>query len=397
MRQYQGIRIIIKMLHPRFVSTTIHHRIGWMICRSSSHHHRRLVVLTPPTKTTQDNGMAYWLIGTASAVFGMVVLGGVTRLTRSGLSMVDWRPQQNLPPMTDQEWHNEFEKYKQFPEYKVLNRGMTVDEFKRIYYMEWAHRTYGRALGLLYGLPMFYFLVSGRAKRAGGVNLQLKLLGLLAMGGSQGLVGWWMVKSGLEEPAIITKEPRVSPYRLCAHLTMAVGLYSGLLWTGWSLFRPTVLPVPNPRFRLISFATTTLVGTTLMSGAFVAGNDAGRAFNDWPFFAGEWIPKGIWKENLGYRNFLENTATVQFDHRMLAYSTLAAVTGVWRVAEKQSLPSKSLLGFRAMAGFAWLQAGLGIVTLMTVVPVSIGAAHQAGALTVWTCALYAQHALRHVR
>jgi len=350
-----------------------------------------------------DKGMAYWLIGTGAAVFGMVVLGGVTRLTRSGLSMVDWRPQQNLPPMNEQEWEAEFEKYKQYPEYKRLNRGMTVEEFKSIYYMEWSHRTYGRALGLLYGLPMVYFLASGRAKRAGGASLQLKLLGLLAMGGSQGLVGWWMVKSGLEESTIVTEEPRVSPYRLTAHLTMAVGLYSGLLWTGFGLLRSVKAPPANPRFRLAANMTMALIGTTLASGAFVAGNDAGRAFNDWPMFAGRWIPEGIWKPSMGYKNFLENTATVQFDHRMLAYSTLAAVTGLWWKAEKLAkssqgqFPKKAILGFRHVFGFAWAQAALGVITLMTIVPVSLGAAHQAGALTVWTAIVYSQHALRYIK
>jgi cytochrome c oxidase assembly protein subunit 15 len=345
-----------------------------------------------------DKLLSYWLLTTASAVFGMVVLGGVTRLTRSGLSMVDWKPEQNFPPMNQQEWDAEFEKYKQFPEYKVLNRGMSLDEFKKIYYMEWAHRTYGRGLGILYGVPMLYFLLSGRAKRAGGVPLQAKLLGLLVMGGSQGLVGWWMVKSGLEEPLIVTKEPRVSPYRLCAHLTMAVGLYSGLIWVGLTTLRPQpVLVGGSPSFRFASTLTAALVGTTLFSGAFVAGNDAGRAFNDWPFFAGNWIPEGIWKERLGWKNLTENTATVQFDHRMLAYGTLAATTALWIRAESQALSRQAIMGFRHLAGFAWLQAGLGIVTLMTVVPVSLGSAHQAGALTVWTTALYCQHALRYVK
>lgn len=363
--------------------------------KSSSLFRENVTTIQPKT----DKLMGIWLLTTGSAVFGMVVLGGVTRLTRSGLSMVDWKPQQNFPPITEKEWELEFEKYKQFPEYKLLNKGMSLEEFKGIYYMEWGHRTCGRALGLIYGLPMVYFLLSGRASKAGGRNLQLKLLGLFVMGGSQGLVGWWMVKSGLEEPQIITKEPRVSPYRLCAHLTMAVGLYTGLVWTGWSILKPNRIPFPaSSKFETAANLTTLLIGTTMLSGAFVAGNDAGRAFNDWPFFAGRWIPEGIWKEKLGYKNFLENTATVQFDHRILAYSTLAAVTGLWYRSEKVPLmPNKATLGFRHLLGFAWAQAGLGIITLMTIVPVSLGALHQAGALTLWTTALFVQHALRYAK
>lgn len=345
--------------------------------------------------------IGWWLHCTAGAVFGMVVLGGVTRLTRSGLSMVDWKPTQGWPPRSPEEWDAEFDKYKQFPEYQKINRWMDVEEFKKIYYMEFAHRTYGRALGVVYGLPLAYLMLTGRARAAGGAKLQLQLLGLLGMGGAQGLVGWWMVKSGLQEQTIVTSEPRVSPYRLCAHLCMAVGLYSGLLWTGWTVMHPQrVAKFPATRaFKLASLAVTGVVCTTLTSGAFVAGNDAGRAFNDWPMYAGRWVPQGIWNPALGVRNFLENTATVQFDHRMLAYATLATVTGVWWQAEKQLASSgkHALVGFRALGVLVWAQAALGIATLMTVVPVSLGSLHQAGALTVWTVALYAQHCLRYVR
>lgn len=315
--------------------------------------------------------------------------------------MVDWKPTQGWPPRTPQEWEQEFEKYKQFPEYQRINRWMDVEEFKKIYYMEFAHRTYGRALGVMYGLPLAYFMLSGKASRVGGAKLQLQLLGLLGMGASQGLVGWWMVKSGLQEQTIVTQEPRVSPYRLCAHLSMAVGLYSGLLWTGWTVMNPTrMAKFPATRgFKTASLLGAGLIATTLTSGAFVAGNDAGRAFNDWPMYAGKWIPQGIWKPEMGFRNFLENTATVQFDHRMLAYTSLATVTGLWYWAEKQLKTSSktALNAFRTLGVLVWAQAGLGVVTLMTVVPVSLGAMHQAGALTVWTVALYAQHALRYVR
>ena len=350
----------------------------------------------PPAR---DKLMGAWLFSTAALVFGMVVLGGATRLTRSGLSMVDWSPLGRLPPSTTEEWQREFDRYKTFPEGKQ-NPRMTLDEFKFIFFMEWAHRTYGRFLGLFYGLPLAYFLASGRAKAVGKTGALLALLGL---GGTQGLVGWWMVKSGLKHDLPLDKEVRVSPYRLTAHLAMAVTLFSGLLWTGWSVVHPSRVAKAaiNRPVSGGAHAVVALVFATMMSGGFVAGNDAGRAFNDWPLYAGNLTPEGLWKSDLGWRNITENTATVQFDHRNLAYATLATSTLLLAKSEAQAkagnLSPAARNGVRVLAAAAWGQACLGIATLMTVVPVSLGALHQAGALTVYTTALYVMHAVRFVR
>ena len=348
--------------------------------------------------------LGFWLLGVAGAVFGMVVLGGVTRLTRSGLSMVDWKLQGRPLPRTEDEWKSEFEKYKQYPEYKRINKGMDLDEFKEIYFLEWAHRMWGRGLGVIYGLPLAYFLLSGKSSTIPGINP--KLGALLCLGAAQGLVGWWMVKSGLEESPDVYKDPRVSPYRLAAHLTAALTLYTGLIWTGLTALNPNRIVSPSNavvRMRSLGLVALGFTGITFFSGAFVAGNDAGRAYNDWPLYAGKIIPDEIWDSSLhpSWRNIFENTATVQFDHRNLAYTTAIVVLGtVLRARSPQvwkHLPRHSQIGFYGLGAALATQVTLGISTLMMFVPVSLGAAHQAGALTLWTVALYCQHALRYIR
>jgi len=353
-----------------------------------------------------DRGVGYWLLGVSGAVFGMVVLGGVTRLTRSGLSMVEWKPQGSMFPQTEQGWIEEFEKYKQYPEYKKMNMDMSLEEFKKIYLMEWGHRMWGRGLGLVFGLPFLYFLAKGRIQALPGMTP--KLFGLLAMGGGQGLVGWWMVKSGLDEPEDQYKEPRVSAYRLTAHLVMALALYSGLVWTGLSALHPNAynlsqFPASIAKLRRGGIFATVLAGVTFVSGAFVAGNDAGRAYNDWPLYAGELIPLEIWDEKLQptWRNFFENTATVQFDHRNLAYTTFFYTVGLFAVSRRapnwKVLTPSSQHAYYAILAAVTGQVLLGISTLMMFVPVELGALHQAGALTLWTTLLYSQHTLRFIR
>lgn len=334
-------------------------------------------------------------------VFVMVVLGGVTRLTRSGLSIVEWRPEGETLPRTDAEWQVEFDKYKAFPEYIKVNRHMSLDEFKPIYFMEWFHRMWGRGIGLAFAGPLAYFALRRRIPPGFGTRLGA----LLALGATQGAVGWWMVKSGLvhenfkENYAV----PRVSPYRLTTHLGFAWASYSLLLWNAWDLLRaPLAAVTPQQadaarRMRSPVVFATSLLGVTIASGAFVAGNDAGHAYNDWPLFAGRVIPEQIWEPAMGLRNFFENTATVQFDHRMLAYSMLATV-GIVHAAGKRigwaALPAGTRGGAIAMGAMVGIQATLGISTLMMYVPVWLGAAHQAGALALWTTALYTLHSVQ---
>jgi len=369
---------------------TISHSIAKPVAR------QKMCTASTPRLVSSDRAVGAWLLGVSGAVFGMVVLGGVTRLTRSGLSMVDWKPQGSLLPSTEEDWTREFEKYKAFPEYKKVNHGMELNEFKNIYFMEWAHRMWGRGLGIVFGLPCVYFVARGSIKKLPGMGGILG--GLFALGGFQGLVGWWMVKSGLEEQQDSYKEPRVSPYRLTAHLSMALALYSGLLWSGLTALNPNL--IPDPSSALLKARTRLnvglfIVGFTFLSGAFVAGNDAGRAYNDWPFYAGNWFPKEIWDAKLGYRNFFENTGTVQFDHRTLAYITIITVFSLW--LNRSGLPKHAVAGHNAMVAAVALQASLGISTLMLFVPTTLGALHQAGALTLWSTLVYTQHAQKYLR
>ncbi|KAI5648436.1 hypothetical protein M9H77_34441 [Catharanthus roseus] len=337
-----------------------------------------------------------WLFASAAWVFSMVVLGGVTRLTRSGLSMTDWKFTGSLPPLSDEDWLVEFERYKQSPEYNRINKGMSIEDFKFIYWMEYAHRMWGRALGVMFALPFSYFL------RKGYITLQLgfRLSGLFALGAGQGLIGWWMVKSGLEEPASEYTEPRVSPYRLAAHLTSAFVIYSGLFWTAMSV----VMPEPPAeslawvngaaKVKRLALPLSILVGITAISGAFVAGNDAGHAFNTFPKMGDTWIPDDIFNMKPLIRNFFENTSTVQLDHRILALATLSSIGVFWWSTRKVDIhPAiRSLIG--SIVGMAALQVTLGISTLLTYVPVSLGSAHQAGALTLLTLMLLLNHTLR---
>ncbi|KAK2969233.1 hypothetical protein RJ640_003467 [Escallonia rubra] len=337
-----------------------------------------------------------WLFASAAWVFSMVVLGGVTRLTRSGLSMTDWKFTGSLPPLSDEDWLIEFEKYKRSPEYNRVNKAMSIEDFKFIYWMEYAHRMWGRALGLMFALPFSYFL------RKGYITLRLgvKLSGLFALGAGQGLIGWWMVKSGLEEPASEFAQPRVSPYRLAAHLTSAFVIYCGLFWTALSV----VMPEPPTesvtwvhgaaRVKRLALPVSIVVGITAISGAFVAGNDAGHAFNTFPKMGDSWIPDDIFSMKPLMRNFFENTSTVQLDHRILATATLASIGGLWLATRKLDIhPAvRSLIG--STLGMAALQVTLGISTLLSYVPVSLGSAHQAGALTLLTLMILLNHTVR---
>ncbi|CAM8952986.1 unnamed protein product [Rhodiola kirilowii] len=337
-----------------------------------------------------------WLFCSAAWVFSMVVIGGITRLTRSGLSMTEWKFTGTLPPQSDEEWSVEFEKYKQSPEYKRVNRGMGMEDFKFIYWMEYAHRMWGRALGVVFALPFSYFLYKGYITK----QLGYQLSALFALGAGQGLIGWWMVKSGLEEPASEYVQPRVSPYRLAAHLTSAFAIYSGIVWTALSV----VMPEPPSgslawvrgavQLKKIARPVGILVGVTAISGAFVAGNDAGHAFNTFPKMGDTWIPDDILRMRPFMRNFFEDTATVQLDHRILATATLLSIGGMWLASKKLDLnPAvQSLLG--ATMSMAVIQVTLGISTLLSYVPVSLGSAHQAGALTLMTLMIVLNHTVR---
>ncbi|XP_042444659.1 cytochrome c oxidase assembly protein COX15-like isoform X2 [Zingiber officinale] len=310
--------------------------------------------------------------------------------------MTDWKFTGSLPPLSEDQWLLEFEKYQKSPEYKRVNRGMSLEDFKFIYWMEYAHRMWGRGLGVVFSLPFMYFLAKGYITRQLGIRLST----LFALGGAQGLIGWWMVKSGLEEPSTEYVQPRVSPYRLATHLTSAFVIYCGILWTALCV----VMPDPPSetlewlrgagRVRKLALPVSVLVGITAISGAFVAGNDAGHAYNTFPKMGDTWIPEDIFSMDPLIRNFFENTATVQLNHRILATTTLASIGGLWYATRKIDMhPAvQALIG--NTLGMAALQVTLGISTLLSYVPVSLASAHQAGALTLMTLMIILTHTLR---
>lgn len=360
-----------------------------------------------------------WILGTAASVIGMIHVGGVTRLTQSGLSMTTWSPLGSLPPLDRQQWEVEFERYKSFPEWSQ-RQSMTLSEFQYIYAWEYGHRMLGRCVGLIFVMPWMYFTARGKIPQ----GYQGRMLGLLTMGGTQGLVGWWMVKSGLGDDRRGDKnEIRVKPVRLATHLSMAVATYGALLWTGLD-----ILGLPHKekmvqmatdeakkigqdalkraaRLRTGSLHLTALTGLTIVSGALVAGNDAGRAFNTFPTMDGEWVPSEIADLQPWYRNLTENTATVQFNHRLLGVSTAVGAIGLAGVglltaaspARRALLTPQARIGLMALGASAAGQMTLGITTLLYYVPISLAAAHQMGSIVVFTSGVYLAHSLRYAR
>jgi len=317
----------------------------------------------------------------------MVVLGGVTRLTGSGLSMVEWEPIMGvLPPLSQTEWQSTFEKYQQFPEFQIKNRGMDLQGFKTIFWFEYTHRLLGRTIGVVFLIPFLFFLINGRISR----GLVPKLIIMFFLGGLQGLLGWYMVKSGL------VQNPHVSQYRLTAHLAAAFLIYGYMLWVALDLLfgdREALTSDAAPLRRLARVVTGVTV-ITVLSGGFVAGLKAGFAYNTFPLMDGHWFPKAYFYLEPAWLNVFENIAAVQFDHRWIAILTLALIVVGWWLARRYEIPRRAQLGFRLLALMALVQVGLGISTLLLHVPVSLAATHQGGALVLFTIALFTNHALR---
>ena len=327
-----------------------------------------------------DRQIAAWLLICCLMIFSMVVLGGVTRLTGSGLSMVQWDPIFGIvPPLNESEWNTTFDLYRQSPEFIKINSDMDLPGFKRIYWFEFAHRVLGRTIGTVFLLPFLYFLVRGYVRRP----LVPKLAALFVLGGLQGLLGWYMVKSGLVD------NPHVSQYRLTAHLGLAVLIYAWMfhialgLWYG----RANNGPVPAS-YKHAAVALIALISVTILSGGFVAGLKAGHAYNTFPLMDGHWIPQVMFMQEPVWRNFFENIATVQFDHRLLAVLAFLCVTILWLFSLRQSLPPQVRTGLHLLMAAAILQVALGISTLLLHVPVALAATHQAGALLLLTAALF---------
>jgi cytochrome c oxidase assembly protein subunit 15 len=316
-------------------------------------------------------------------VFSMVILGGVTRLTGSGLSMVEWDPIFGIvPPLDEQTWNETFDLYKQSPEYQKINIGMDLEGFKYIYWFEYTHRVLGRTIGMVFLLPFLFFLAKGWINRP----LVPKLVMMFVLGGLQGLLGWYMVKSGLVD------NPHVSQYRLTAHLGLAVIIYAFMLRVALDLWYGTNPPgETRPVLRRLTALLGTLVFITILSGGFVAGLKAGFAYNTFPLMDGHWVPQAMFMQQPLWRNFFENIATVQFDHRLLATLVFASVSILWLATLRQPVSRQVRSGLHAMLATAVLQVGLGISTLLLHVPVTLASMHQGGALLLLTTVMYLNH------
>ena len=344
----------------------------------------------PSLHDSVRRGLAGWLLVCCALVFAMVVLGGVTRLTHSGLSIVEWQPLAGaIPPLSERDWTELFEKYKQTPEYRQVNVGMTLDGFKGIFWLEYFHRLLGRLIGVVYFLPFAWFLLRRMIDR----RLAWKLAGIFLLGALQGAMGWYMVKSGL------VADPRVSQFRLTAHLALAFVIYAAMLWTMLDLLHPQGTAADGAqtaRVRRMAWTLTFLVTIMVISGGFVAGIRAGLAYNTFPLMNGHIVPPEIFVLEPWYRNFFYNMATVQFNHRLFAWALAVFVPWLWFAARRIDLPPRVRAVVNLLPIAVAAQIALGITTLLLSVPVGIGAAHQGGALVVLTCALMLNHGLRSV-
>ena len=324
--------------------------------------------------------MRWWLFSIAALIVIMVLVGGATRLTESGLSIVEWKPVTGtLPPLGEAQWLAAFEAYKTIPQYRELNAGMSLDQFKTIFWWEWSHRLLGRVIGLAYLLPFLWFLWRG----ALGTELKRRLWLIFGLGALQGAVGWWMVASGL------TLRTEVSQYRLATHLVLALVILAAIIWTLRRLAgRPPA--IVSARLRITSLALLALTFVQLYFGALVAGLRAGRVYNTWPEIDGALIPSAarLFFEEPWWRNLFDNPLTVQFEHRMTAYALLALAI-LHALDAIRSRAAASVVGGAVwLAAAMILQAVLGVFTLLYQVPIDLALAHQAVAMVVLTLAIF---------
>jgi len=321
-----------------------------------------------------DAAVRVWLFLVAGLVFLMIVVGGATRLTDSGLSITEWKPILGaIPPLNAADWHEAFAKYREIPEYHLVNKGMSLEEFKFIYWWEWSHRFLGRFIGVAFALPFIAFLAMGKLRQ----GFALKLAGVLALGALQGAVGWFMVQSGLVDRV------DVSQYRLALHLSIAFLIFALLLWLAFDLEGKESVSASVPAgWTRLAEVIASLVLLQVMLGALVAGLKAGLAYNTWPLMDGALVPDGLGALSPWYVNFFENVTTVQFNHRLTAYAiTLLALWQAWGL--RQTHPDTAISRSAAwLAAAAVCQVILGIWTLLAAVPLALGLAHQAGAAIV---------------
>jgi heme a synthase len=335
---------------------------------------------SPAQQAPRDRAVRGWLLCIAALIALMVLVGGATRLTESGLSIVEWKPVTGvLPPLSQEQWTQAFDAYKTIPQYRELNAGMSLDEFKTIFRWEWSHRLLGRVIGIAYLLPFLWFLWRG----ALSADVKWRLWMIFGLGALQGAVGWWMVASGLSQRV------EVSHYRLATHLVLALLIFAGIIWTLRRLVdRPPI--AASPRLKITSAVLLGLTFVQLYLGGLVAGLRAGKVYNTWPDIDGALIPSAarLFFEQPWWRNLFDNTLTVQFEHRMTAYVLLA-------LAVLHLLDAVHSRAGRAATNGAWwlaaaiaLQATLGVLTLLNQVPIDLALTHQAAAIAVLTLAVF---------
>jgi len=336
-----------------------------------------------------ERAVAGWLLACCALVLAMIVVGGATRLTHSGLSITEWQPiVGTLPPLSERDWQAAFDKYRATPEYLQVNRGMSLEAFKGIFWWEYFHRLLGRLIGIAFLVPLLWFV----AKRQVPAGLAWKLAGIFALGGLQGAMGWYMVKSGLVD------NPRVSPLRLTAHLGVAFLILGAMLWVALSLLHPRRERAATPAARSArrwAFAIVVLVFLMVLSGGIVAGIRAGFAYNTFPLMNGAWIPPEILMLEPAWTNFVWNMATVQLDHRVGAWLLFFLVPVLWwKLRTADGVPARAEKGGDALLALLAIQLALGIATLLLVVPLPLAVLHQAGAAMVFALAVYVAHAMR---
>ncbi|MCF7821226.1 MAG: COX15/CtaA family protein [Mariprofundaceae bacterium] len=337
-------------------------------------------------QTRTDRQIAYWLLFVCVSIFIMLVIGGATRLTHSGLSMMTWDPLMGwIPPLTEAAWLESFTHYRKIPEFHELNPDMDLAGYKGIFLLEYVHRVWGRLIGLFFLLPFLYFLFAGKIQK----SLRPQLVIMFILGGLQGVLGWYMVSSGFDNP-------HVSQYRLTAHLMAAFAIFAYIFWVAIGLLYPrseASLYDVKPLRRMVGWLTL-LITVTIAAGGFVAGLKAGFTYNTFPLMDGRFIPEGYGMISPFYLNFFENMAAVQFNHRILAELVLLCVAGLWFHAKKYELADRARLGFNLMLIMAVVQFSLGVATLLLVVPVSLGVAHQGGSMLLFSTALFTLSSLR---
>jgi cytochrome c oxidase assembly protein subunit 15 len=349
--------------------------------------HSGTVAATPPIRARQTAHVRTWLLAVAALVFLMVSIGGATRLTGSGLSITEWQPiVGTLPPLSDAAWQDAFAKYRQIPQYEHVNRGMSLEAFKFIYWWEWSHRFLGRLVGAVFLLPFLYFFAAGRLSRA----LLPRLIGVFALGGLQGAVGWYMVRSGLADRI------DVSQYRLALHLGLAILIFGALVWVALSLDgHGERSATDRPAAAGFAAFIVGLVFVQILLGALVAGLKAGAGYNTWPLMDGRLVPDGLGAIEPWYLNLFENALTVQFNHRVVAYVLVVAVVWhAWALTRRAPTPRVTSSAL-VLAAAVLAQAALGVWTLLAQVPLALGLAHQAGAAAVFGVAVWHLHAIRY--